>query len=825
MEQDQNILLDNALQSVKSSSLKMKNSIEKNDMRQTLKNASELLSELKTSLLTPKNYYQLYITINEELIYLQNYFKEEIKKGRRLKELYEAVQQSISIIPRIYLLIIVGTIFIESDQCEEKEDLIYDMIQMTKGIQNPIRGLFTRYFLLKMLKDYLNFIDDIIDNFKDMNRLWIRINRLNEYNLEQIPYIRNDMKVLVGENFTRLASLNNLNSEIYREQILIPIIDIIIDCNDDISQEYIIECLIHAFPDEYNIKSMDIILNSLPRMNNKLDINNIIITILDKLSKFDTPEKNNDIQIKEIFKKLDDSITKIIDEYNRSNDRNKDVMKLIELQNSYLKFIINFNTFDNPETKYKSINEIVGSSFDVLNKAKGNRKMSIEGMRLINKLLIGLLESPISIFRIKNFPDLMSFLEGEFRSSLALRIIDSFVNEFNRGNIDTKEKMESIIEFVKPMIQNNSNENNYNERNFENEQNTISKLVYIPCSHIPNEQYEMIMILKKAMIQFSKDENVEISNMKLTYYYSNLVNSLLLLAYGINEAYGYKKKINTNIKFSKKNKIHFSFSNYYNIDQYDLDKTDSFLPIFQNIYKTITELLNELSNFSPNNSFKLYLLTVQQINQLKLPVKGRYDEYCYSFLSSALELITEGKISQEKKFDFLINIIGTVLNNKILSEENYTTFANNLEQVCNNLFKRSEQCISMINCSKLYFSDTLKKKEKIIDCLSKAKKFAEYAMTSPNNAILFIYILNEYMRYDLLIPNLNNEIDPKNVNELIELIRNYIVTIKSENKNKEIGESIENYFKNTLLTIRKRREKNDLGEYGKIILELNLGNI
>ena len=378
MEQDQNEFLDSALKSVKTSSLKMKNSIDKNDMRQTLKIASELLSELKTSLLSPKNYYQLFSAIFDELIYLQNFFKDESKRGRRLKELYEAVQQSISIIPRIYLLITVGTIFIESDQCEEKEDLIYDMIQMTKGIQNPIRGLFTRYFLLKMLKDYLNFIDDIIDNFKDMNRLWIRINRLTNVNLDQIPEMRNYLKVLVGENITRLASLKNLNSEIYREQILIPIIQIICDCNDDISQQYIIECLIIAFPDEYNIKSMDIILNSLPRMNNKLDINNIIITILDKLSKFDTPEKSNDIQTNEIFKKLDDSITKIIEEYNRSNDRNNDVMKLIELQNSYLKFIINFNTFDNPETKYKAINEIIGSSYDVLNKAKGNRKMSIE---------------------------------------------------------------------------------------------------------------------------------------------------------------------------------------------------------------------------------------------------------------------------------------------------------------------------------------------------------------------------------------------------------------------------------------------------------------
>ena len=208
---------------------------------------------------------------------------------------------------------------------------------------------------------------------------------------------------------------------------------------------------------------------------------------------------------------------------------------------------------------------------------------------------------------------------------------------------------------------------------------------------------------------------------------------------------------------------------------------------------------------------------------MKLPVKGRYDEFCYSFLSSALELIVEGKISQEKKFDFLINIIGTVLNNKVLSEENYSNFANNLEQISNSLFKRSEQCISMINCSKLYYSDTLKNKEKLIECLSKAKKYAEYAMTSPNNAILFIYILNEYMKYDLLIPNFDKDINPKIVNELIELIKNYIVTIKSENKNKEIADSIENYFINTLFTIKKKREKNDLGEYGKILS--NLGNI
>ena len=42
-EQDQNKFLENALQNVKNSSIKMKNSIDRNDMRSTLKNASEMI--------------------------------------------------------------------------------------------------------------------------------------------------------------------------------------------------------------------------------------------------------------------------------------------------------------------------------------------------------------------------------------------------------------------------------------------------------------------------------------------------------------------------------------------------------------------------------------------------------------------------------------------------------------------------------------------------------------------------------------------------------------------------------------------------------------
>ena len=381
MEQDQKEFLNSALKSVKTSSQQMKNSINQNDMRQCLKYANELLSELKTSLLSPSNYYQLYSAIFDEIIYLQNYFRDESKRGRRIKELYETVQQSISVIPRIYLLIIVGTIFIESEQCEKKEEVIYDIIQMIKGVQNPIRGLFIRYFLLKMLKDYLNCIDYLIDNFKDMNKLWIRINKMNNVSFEQIVNIRNDMKILVGENINRLACLNNLNSDIYRDKILIPIFQIISLSNDEICQQYIIECLIKAFPDEFNIKCMDFILNSLSKMNPKIDSNNIIISILDKLSRFDNPEKKSDIQSNDILRKLDESIKIIINEYNNNYNKNKDILKWELLEFSAVAVPANQDAI---AQAVKSFGNDFAKSF--ITEEKSGRKISAQTRAILDKI-------------------------------------------------------------------------------------------------------------------------------------------------------------------------------------------------------------------------------------------------------------------------------------------------------------------------------------------------------------------------------------------------------------------------------------------------------
>jgi vacuolar protein sorting-associated protein 35 len=69
----------------------MKKSLDANNLRDALKFSSTMLGELKTSKLSPRNYFNLYMLVFDELALLEAYFIEEQKKGRKMSDLYESV--------------------------------------------------------------------------------------------------------------------------------------------------------------------------------------------------------------------------------------------------------------------------------------------------------------------------------------------------------------------------------------------------------------------------------------------------------------------------------------------------------------------------------------------------------------------------------------------------------------------------------------------------------------------------------------------------------------------------------------------------------------
>ena len=110
----------------------------------------------------------------------------------------------------------------------------------------------------------------------------------------------------------------------------------------------------------------------------------------------------------------------------------------------------------------------------------------------------------------------------------------------------------------------------------------------------------------------------------------------------------------------------------------------------------------------------------------------------------------------------------------------------------------------MLILSQIYFS-IFKDSKKVIECLNKARRYADFAMTNPPNLILFVEYLNKilfFIEQDIKIV----EIKQEEINDLIELIKGHIRTIKSITSD-DISylNDIEIYFNNTLKSIENKK--------------------
>jgi vacuolar protein sorting-associated protein 35 len=659
----------------------MKNSIDRNDMRQVLKYSVDIINVLKTEFKAPSYYNQLFLNVYESLLPLNIYFKEEIKRGRRIKEFYEAVQQCITVLPRLYLMIIVGNIYIENCPSEKKE-ILNEIMRMANGVQHPLRGFYVRYFIIKILKNNFDDIESILVNIKEMNKLWIRIGHMKHIlGKSDVMKVRNELKDLIGDNLIKLANVQDINDNIYKNKILLPLLKIIIESGDYISQQYLLLYIIDSFPDEYNIKSIDIIITSLSQMSDKIEIKDIFIKIMEKLGNFDSAEKLKNIKSNEIFEKLNGSIEKIIEEFQNQGDGDNDILKIIELEVSYLKFVINFGNFEEQNIKIKNINKIITKCYDLISKACDGRDLSGEGIKIIFNLLQIILDSPLSIFKCKNFPDLMNFLDDNYRSKISLNILDSLVNQYNIGMIDSKEKMESIIEFIKPMVY--INDYNQSEYLLDKALNKICKLVFVPCSKDPYEQLEMLQMLNSLLLSTTKENEENLKNKKIVLYCTNYINSLLLIGYSLNEAYlnavNNENEENNNKNNNKESEIHKDFCKKYNIDKFDKNNIEKYWEFYQLLIKEIDNGLSKLKNISVEIAYKLYLQCILLINKIGFYLnnnnkdkenKDKYQECILIYINKVLSMFTEGEINAKNKLELLIDFIGNIGSLCILSKEN-----------------------------------------------------------------------------------------------------------------------------------------------------------
>lgn len=324
--EEQEKLLDEALQQVKMESFHMKRDLDKSKLMDGLKHASDMIKELRTSTLTPRNYYELYMAIGDELRHLQNYLTDELKKDQFKTDLYELVQYAGNIIPRLYLLVTMGVVYIHVKSKSYKV-ILKDLVEMCRGVQHPLRGLFLRNYLLQCTKNVLpdidadvedeaereanrldvqDSIDFILQNFAEMNKLWVRMQHLgHSRNKERRETERQELRILVGTNLVRLSQLEGVDVASYKATVLPRILEQVVNCNDAIAQEYLMECIIQVFPDEFHLQTLGCFLKACADLHPNVNVKNTIVALVERLALFVSRDNSSgiptDIKLFDVF--------------------------------------------------------------------------------------------------------------------------------------------------------------------------------------------------------------------------------------------------------------------------------------------------------------------------------------------------------------------------------------------------------------------------------------------------------------------------------------------------------------------------------------------
>jgi vacuolar protein sorting-associated protein 35 len=272
------------------------------------------------------------MAVFDALRHLSVYLRES-HPVNHLADLYELVQYAGNIVPRLYLMITVGTVYMAIEDAPVKE-IMKDMMEMSRGVQHPIRGLFLRYYLSGQARDHMptgsgdgpegnlqDSISFILTNFVEMNKLWVRLQHQgHSREREQRTKERQELQLLVGSNLVRLSQLVDL--ETYKTVILQPLLEQVVQCRDVLAQEYLLEVITQVFPDEYHLHTLDQFLAAVSRLNPHVNVKAIVIGLMDRLSAYAARESEAE-PVEDRQKLEEDGLAKLLESTRITNERNE----------------------------------------------------------------------------------------------------------------------------------------------------------------------------------------------------------------------------------------------------------------------------------------------------------------------------------------------------------------------------------------------------------------------------------------------------------------------------------------------------------------------
>ncbi|CAH0717640.1 unnamed protein product, partial [Brenthis ino] len=798
--EEQEKLLDEALNVVKVQAFQMKRCLDKSKLMDALKHASTMLGELRTSLLSPKSYYELYMAITDELRHLELYLLEEFQKGRKVADLYELVQYAGNIVPRLYLLITVGLVYIKTNS-NLRRDLLKDLVEMCRGVQHPLRGLFLRNYLLQCTRNVLpdtteaqnenegtvrDAIDFVLMNFAEMNKLWVRMQHQgHSRDKERRERERSELRILVGTNLVRLSQLESVGEQDYRRLVLPGILEQVVSCRDAIAQEYLMECIIQVFPDEFHLANLQPFLKSCAELQPGVNIKNIIIALIERLAAFSQRNEGNvnlsvvledgkeqEVQLFEVFSDQVAAITQ-----SRTDMPPED---MLALQLALLKLAQRCH----PE-RLAYVDRVLAHTDRIcadIHQASG--KPYLEHNTPVFKELMKILKLPadhykniLTLIKLKHYAPLISRLNQPGRLMIAVHLVNDVLE--SDTTVSTPEDVEAVLSMLDVLVREQPDQpaSEPDQDDFMEEQGLLARLIHHFKSESADQQYLILSAARKAL-QGGGARRIHHTFPPIVFH-----------AYRL--AFTYKDLKDQDDMWEKKCQ-----------------------KIFQFCHQTISLLVKaELAELP----LRLYLQGALAIGEIGF---ANHETIAYEYLSQAFSLY-EDEISDSKaQLAAITLIIATFEQINCFGAENAEPMRTQCALAASKLLKKPDQSRAVALCAHLFWKASkdgnqwsLNEPSRALDCLRKAARVAQQCMDGGVQAQLLAELLG---RYALLRERGNGALTPPVIDAIIQKIREELGNLDQS----EEVEQITKHFHNTLQHIKNRMECPDpegLGYEGLVL--------
>lgn len=779
-EQEQEKWLGEAARAVKEKSMLMRGAMQQNNTGQVLRFASQMLAELRTNMLTPQHYYELYMKAFDELQQLELYFLEEVQNSRiTADQLYATVQHAGNMVPRLFLLITVGSVFVKTKAAPPK-DILQDLIEMARGVQNPTRGMFVRHYLSTVMKNKLPDAENewsqnnggtvrdsatfILRNFREMCWLWYRMEtKATIHNKEKRDKERRQLCVLVGFNIVRLSQLEGIDRQMYGETVLPLVLRIILDYRDKIQQQYLLETIVRVFSDDFHLRTLEPLLEALARVVTGVDINSILSSLMDRLGNYveslhegeaESSGKKEEKVIRRMFSIFQTKITELVTQHNTTSfPPNAFVETLASLSRMSLKAYP--GEFDRVDACFGD----VGNYFSSQN-VKPDEKTS-EALREFLTASFDSITDPNVLLDMQNLVSVVSLLPFATRRKTALAFVSCAARSGQK--ITSLERVTTMFDIISPIVKDVDDTPAQRNliylddpiREFVEEQHAVCKALHLLDNENLSLLAKMYSGVRKQLGQGGEE--------RMRYTLKAMCSLYVRLALRVN------KQPDCGVHAAK---------------------------MFQYIHTGDGKgILEHLASQQPMEGFYSYLSTSNTADICALP------EVTYDLFAAACILYEENAADSKVQQSMLSAMICSLAAMRGLPEEEYINLATKLCQHSSKLLLKADQSKMVMQCAHLFWKGHLSEEyhKKVTDCLQRALKTADNSPAGHQFA-LFVEALNRYLYF---YANANPHVTPKVVNALVGMTLE--ARESQESKDTTNYAEVKRFFDSTLRFIKHKQ--------------------